>query len=119
MLRKFILYLHFTKSLKRGNINIIKEVHSNMCMTIHISLKPTQYIIKIFKTRFLMRNCLKYAQQCQNGILRKHVGHKWYPIQWISPQYYVHNGSIGNPLIPDAEKHALRPFYSLNSKIGM
>ena len=37
----------------------------------------------------------------------------------ISPRYFVHNGSMGNPLIPDAEKHALWPFYSLYLKKGM
>ena len=44
-----------------------------------------------------------------------------YSVMWISPRYYVNIniGSVGNPLIPDAEKHALRPFYSLNLKIGM
>ena len=31
--------------------------------------------------RFLMRNCLKYAQQCQNGFLRKCVGQQRYHIQ--------------------------------------
>ena len=52
--------------------------------------------------RFLMRNCLKYAQQCQNGNLRKRVGQERYPIQ-ISPRYFVNIGSMGNPLTPDAE----------------
>ena len=33
--------------------------------------------------------------------------------------YYVHIGVCGNPLITDTEKHALRPFYSLDLKIGM
>ena len=31
--------------------------------------------------RFLMRNCLKYAQQCQNGIFKKSVMQQWYLIQ--------------------------------------
>ena len=31
--------------------------------------------------RFPMINCSKYAQQCQNGLLRKRVGQQWYPIQ--------------------------------------
>ena len=75
----------------------------------------------IVKTRFLVRNCLKYAQQCQNGIFKKTCRATMVPysVMWISPRYYVNNGSMGNPLIPDAKKHALRPFYSLNSKIGM
>ena len=34
-----------------------------------------------------------------------------YSVMWISPRYFVHIGSIGNPLIPDAEKQALQPFY--------
>ena len=37
--------------------------------------------------------------------LRKCVGQQWYPIQWISPQYYVNILSMVNPLIPDVEKH--------------
>ena len=69
----------------------------------------------------LMRNCLKYAQQCQNGIFKKTCRATTVPysVMWISPRYYVHIGSMGNPLIPDAGKHALPPFYSLNLKIGM
>ena len=38
--------------------------------------------------------------------LRKHVGQKRYPIELCgSPHdnFYVHIGSIGNPLIPDTE----------------
>ena len=31
--------------------------------------------------RFLMRNCLKYVQQCQMEFLRKRVGQQQYPIQ--------------------------------------
>ena len=90
----------------------------------YISSKPTQYLINIFKTRFLLRNCVKYALQCQNGIFKKRCRATTvpYPFMWISPLYYVHNGSSENPyttLTPDAEKHALLPFYSLNSKIGM
>ena len=57
--------------------------------------------------RFLIINCLKYAQQCQNGIFKKTCQ---------APRYFVNIGSMGNPLKPDAEKHALRPFYSLNLK---
>ena len=44
--------------------------------------------------RFLMINCSKYAQQCQNGIFKKMFR---YPIR-----YYVNILSTGNPLIPDA-----------------
>ena len=66
--------------------------------------------------RFPMMNCLKHAQQCPNGIFKKTC---WattvpYSVTWISPRYYVNIGSVGNPLIPDAEKYALWPFYSLN-----
>ena len=55
-----------------------------------------------------MRNCLKYAQQCQNGIFEKTCQATMVSnsVMWISPRYYVHNESMGNPLIPDAEKHA-------------
>ena len=68
--------------------------------------------------RFLMRNCLKYAQQCQNGIFKKTCPATTVPysVMWISPLYFVHIEIMCNPLIPDAEIHALRPFYSLNSK---
>ena len=68
-----------------------------------------------------MINCLKYAQQCQNGIFKKTCQATMVPysVRWISPRYYVNIGSMGNPLIPDTEKHALQPFYSLNLKTGM
>ena len=82
-------------------------------MKIYISSKLTQYLTSIFKMRFLMRNCLKYVQQCQSGIFKKTC------LLCGSPLDILYIGSMGNPLIPDAEKHALRPFYSLNSKIGM
>ena len=54
----------------------------------------------------LIRNCLKYAQQCQNGTFKKTCSATTVPysIMWISPRLYVHIGSMGNPLIPDAEK---------------
>ena len=50
-----------------------------------------------------MINCLKYAQQCQNGIFKKMCQATTVPysVMWISPRYYV---NMGNPLIPDAEK---------------
>ena len=71
--------------------------------------------------RFLMKSCLKYAQQCQNGIFKKTCRATTVPyaVMWIFPRFCVHIGSMGNPLIPDAEKHALWPIYSLNLKIGM
>ena len=68
-----------------------------------------------------MINCLKYAQQCQNGIFKKMCPSTMVPysVVCISPRYYVNIGSMGNPQIPDTEKHALRPFHSLNLKIGI
>ena len=63
--------------------------------------------------RFLMINCLKYAQQCQIGIFKKilrifgifRATTVHHSVMCISPRYYVNIVSIGNPLIPDAEKH--------------
>ena len=51
--------------------------------------------------RFLMINCSKYAQQCQNGTFKKicRATTVPYSVMWISPRYYV---NMGNPLIPDA-----------------
>ena len=68
-----------------------------------------------------MRNCLKYVQQCQNEFFKKTCRATTVPdsFMWISPRYYVNIASIGIPLIPDAEKHALWPFYLLNLSIGM
>ena len=86
-------------------------------MKIHISSKLTQYLINIFKMRFLMRKCLKYAQQCKNKFFKKHVGQQRYAIQLCKSPLNI--GSIANPIIPYADKHALWPFYSLNLKIGM
>ena len=65
---------------------IFKEVYLNICMKIHISSKLTQYLLNIFKTRFLMRNCLKYEQQCQNGIFKKTCRATTVPysVMWIS-----------------------------------
>ena len=56
--------------------------------------------------RFLVKNCLKYAQQCQNGIFKKmcRATRVPYSVMCISPQLGVNIGSMGNPLIPDAEK---------------
>ena len=63
--------------------------------------------------RFPIRNCLKYVQQCKNGILKKmcRAATVPYSVMWISPRYYVHIGSMGHPLTTDNEKHALQPFY--------
>ena len=57
--------------------------------------------------RFLMINCLKYAQPCQNGIFKKMCQATTVPysVMWISPPYYANILSMGNPLIPEAEKH--------------
>ena len=83
-----------------------------------IGSKLTRYLINISKMRFPMINCLEYAQQCQNGIFKITCRATTVPysVMLISPRYYVNIGSMGNPLIPDVEKHALRPFYSLNLK---
>ena len=58
--------------------------------------------------RFPMINCLKYAQECRNGFFKKMCRATTVPysVMWISPRYYVNIGSMGNPLIPDAEKQA-------------
>ena len=48
-------------------LSYLKEAYSNLCMKIYLTSKVTQYLTNIFKIRFLMRNWLKYAQQCQNG----------------------------------------------------
>ena len=71
--------------------------------------------------RFLMRNCLRYAQQCQNGIFKKMCRATTVPylVMRISPGNYVNIGSKVNPLIPDIEKQTWPPFYSQNSKIGL
>ena len=84
-----------------------KEVYSNVCMKIHISFKLTQYLINIFKMRFLMINCSKYVRysNAKMKLLRKRVGQQRYPpysVMWISPRCYVNILSMGNPLIPDA-----------------
>ena len=52
--------------------------------------------------------------------LRKHVGQQGTVVSYVDlPLIFVHLGSMGNLLIPEAEKHALRPFYLLNLKVGM
>ena len=60
-------------------------------MKIHVSFKLTQYLINTFKMRFLLINCLKYAQQCQNRIFKKMCQATTVPysVMWISPRYYV------------------------------
>ena len=52
-----------TVIIVRNLRDIFQSLHE-----IHLTLKLTQYLTNIFKMRFLMRNCIKYAQQCQNGI---------------------------------------------------
>ena len=56
-----------------------------------------------------------------NGIFKKTCRATTLPysVMWISPRYYVNIGSMGNPIIADAKNTLLRPFYSLNLKIGM
>ena len=48
----------------KDDCSMIKEAYSNLCMKIHLT-QLTQYLTNIFKMRFMMRNCIKYAQQCQ------------------------------------------------------
>ena len=75
--------------------------------------------------RFLMINCLKYAQQCQNGIFKKMCRATTVPysVMWISPRYYSNILSMGNPLIPDDEKHfatlLLNEFKNRNGKANI
>ena len=40
----------------------LNEVYSNICMKIHISSKLTQYLINIFKMRFLICTAIPKAQ---------------------------------------------------------
>ena len=73
-------------------------------MKIYVSSKLTQYLTNIFKMRFLMK------------FLRKRVGQQQYPIQLSlcgSLLDIIHSGRMGNTLIPDTEKHTLRPFLIL------
>ena len=49
----------------------LKEAYSNRCMKINLTSKLTQYLTNIFKMGFLMGNCIKDAEQCQNGIFEK------------------------------------------------
>ena len=62
----FFLQRHYDSTTQH-----LKEAYSILCMKIHLTSKITKYITNIFKMRFLMRNCSKYAQQCQNGIFEK------------------------------------------------
>ena len=85
--------------LVKGNL---KEVYSNLCMKIHISSKVTQYLIlNIFKTRFLMRNCLKKCTQMPKWNLKKTCRATMVPysVMWTSLRYYVHNRSIIQKLV--------------------
>ena len=71
--------------------------------------------------RFLMRNCVKYAQQYQNGIFKKTCQATMVPHQLCeSPVNILYTLEVwGNPVISDAEIHSLWPFYLLNLKIVM
>ena len=62
--------------------------------------------------RFPMINCLKYAQQCQNGIFKKKLGNNgtlfmYLDLPSILCKYWKYGES---PVIPDAEKHVCGPF---------
>ena len=51
--------------------------------------------------------------------LRKRVGQQRYPTQlYGSPLYIMYTLKYRDSLITDADKHALRPCYSLDLKIG-
>ena len=52
------------------------------------------------------------------AFLRKRVGQQRYPIQICGSPLDICTrcGSVGNPLIADAEIYALQPFYLLNLK---
>ena len=83
-------------------------------MKIHISSKLTQYLRNIFKMRFPMINCLKYAQLCKNGIFMKMcrvttVPYYYVDLPSILCKYWKHGKS---PNIPNAEKKALWPFFA-------
>ena len=54
-----------------ANAMPLKEAYSNCCMKIYLTSKLTQYLTNIFKMRFLMRNCIKFAHRSQNGIFEK------------------------------------------------
>ena len=64
--------------------------------------------------RLLMRNCLQYTQQCQNGIFEKRVGQQWYPNQLhgssLNIMYTLKCGEFPNT---NRHKHALQPNISL------
>ena len=72
MPNKYVKFNHYKhKKSEWVTYGIIKEAYSNLCMKIHLTSKLTQYLTNIFKMRFLMRNCIKYANQCQNRIFEK------------------------------------------------
>ena len=51
--------------------------------------------------------------------LRKRVGQQRYPNQlYGSPPYIMYTLKYRDSLITDADKHALRPCYSLDLKLG-
>ena len=61
--------LGFSNTIKayKSSYNV-KGAHSNICTKSYTVSQLIQY--NNFKMRSLMRNCLKYTQQCQNGIKR-------------------------------------------------
>ena len=55
-----------------------------------------------------MRNCLKYAQQCQNGIFEKMCQATMVSLfRYVSPRYYV-QWKYGES--PDTKKRVCSPF---------
>ena len=50
-----------------------KGTYSDSLPETEYSLILTKYLTDIFEMRFLIRNCLKYTQQCQNGISEKSI----------------------------------------------
>ena len=70
--------------------------------------------------RFLMRNCIKYAQQCQNGIFYKNVSvnNGTLTSYMDLPLYIMYTLKYRDSLTTDADKHALQPCYSLDLQIG-
>ena len=89
----------------------VKEAYSNLCIKIHLTSKLTQYLTNIFKMRFLMRNCIKYAQQCQNGIFEKmcRATNGTQTSYMDLPLYIMYTLKYRDSLITDADKHGLRP----------
>ena len=100
--------------------HVFKEAYSNLCMKIHLTSKLTQYLTNIFKMRFLMRNSIKYSQQCQNGIFEQNMScNNGTLTNYMDlPLYIIYTLKYRDSPITDADKHALRPCYSLDLKIG-